>query len=56
VEVLLVEDDPADALMIQEALAQSAVTVHLHAAVDGEQALAFSVKRTNSRACPSPAW
>jgi CheY-like chemotaxis protein len=54
VDVLLVEDDPADALMTQEALAQSAVTVHLHVAVDGEQALRFLRKTHEFGSAPKP--
>jgi len=54
VEVLLVEDDPADVLMIQEALAQSAVAVHLHVAVDGEQALHFLRKTHEFAGAPRP--
>jgi CheY-like chemotaxis protein len=39
VEVLLVEDDAGDAMLIQQALCDCPVPVHLHIARDGEQAL-----------------
>jgi CheY-like chemotaxis protein len=38
-EVLLVEDNAGDALLIGQALAESLISVHLHVARDGEQAL-----------------
>src|ERR1700680_4088081 len=38
-EVLLVEDNAGDALLIGQALAESPITVRLHIARDGEQAL-----------------
>ena len=38
-EVLLVEDNAGDALLIGQALAESPISVHLHVARDGEQAL-----------------
>ncbi|MDQ2588426.1 response regulator [Saccharothrix yanglingensis] len=41
-DVLLVEDDPADALMIAEALVDS--PVRLHTARDGDEALAFLLR------------
>lgn len=40
-DVLLVEDDPADALMVQEAFGEYAVRSQLHVVTDGEQALQF---------------
>src|SRR5947209_2721976 len=54
VAVLLVEDDPADALIIREALAQSTVTVHLHVTADGEQALRFLRKTHEFAGAPRP--
>jgi CheY-like chemotaxis protein len=54
VEVLLVEDDPADVMMITEALRQSPLTIKLHVAGDGEQALHF-LRRTHGFAdAPGP--
>jgi len=38
-EVLLVEDNAGDALLIGQALTECPITVHLHIARDGEQAL-----------------
>jgi CheY-like chemotaxis protein len=38
-EVLLVEDNAGDALLIRQALAESPISVRLHVARDGEQAL-----------------
>jgi DNA-binding response OmpR family regulator len=38
-EVLLVEDSAGDALLIRQALKESMISVHLHIARDGEQAL-----------------
>lgn len=39
IEVLLVEDNAGDALLIEQALAESPMPVHVHIARDGEQAL-----------------
>jgi len=38
-EVLLIEDNAGDALLIRQALAEGLISVHLHVARDGEQAL-----------------
>ena len=44
-QVLLVEDDPGDALMIREAFEQQAITHDLHHVADGVEALEF-LRRT----------
>jgi CheY-like chemotaxis protein len=41
IEILLVEDNPGDARLTREALAQSKVRNNLHHARDGEEALEF---------------
>jgi CheY-like chemotaxis protein len=41
IEILLVEDDPGDVRMTQEALAESKVANNLHVVADGEAAVAF---------------
>jgi CheY-like chemotaxis protein len=41
IDILLVEDNPGDARLTREALADSTVRNHLHHARDGEEALAF---------------
>ena len=41
VEILLVEDNAADARLTEEALKQSKVVNHLHVVLDGEQAMGF---------------
>ena len=52
--VLLVEDDPGDVLLAQEAFAQSAITSQLHVARDGDQAIGF-LRRTGPYAdAPRP--
>ncbi len=40
-EILLVEDNPGDAMLIRFALAEASATVKLHIARDGQQALAL---------------
>jgi CheY-like chemotaxis protein len=40
-EILLVEDDPGDVLITQEALALSRIANNLHHVSDGDEALAF---------------
>jgi CheY-like chemotaxis protein len=40
-EVLLVEDNPGDVRLVQEAFREARDTIHLHVAVDGVDALAF---------------
>lgn len=41
VEILLVEDNPGDVLLTQEALRESKVANHLYVVRDGEEAMAF---------------
>jgi CheY-like chemotaxis protein len=53
-DVLLVEDDPGDVLLAQEAFAQPAISSQLHVAGDGEQAIGF-LRRTGPYAsAPRP--
>jgi len=41
VEILLVEDNPGDVRLTQEALKESKILNHLHVVGDGEEAMAF---------------
>jgi chemotaxis family two-component system response regulator Rcp1 len=41
IEILVVEDNPAEARLLQEALREAAVPTHLHLLATGEDALAF---------------
>ena len=41
IEMLLVEDNPGDVRLIQEALNEGGVTSHIHLAGDGEEAMQF---------------
>ena len=41
-EILLVEDNPGDAMAVRLAVAEASATANLHIARDGEQALALS--------------
>ena len=45
IEVLLVEDDPGDVLMTEEAFAEYKVANKLHVVSDGESAMAFLRKQ-----------
>jgi two-component system, chemotaxis family, response regulator Rcp1 len=45
-EVLLVDDNPGDIALVQEALAGSIRRCHTHSFTDGEQALAFLNRRS----------
>ena len=44
-QILLVEDNPADVLLMQEAFSESTIVEAIHVAIDGEQALDFVNKR-----------
>jgi len=53
-DVLLVEDDPGDVLLAQEAFEQSVISSQLHVVGDGEQAIGF-LRRTGPYArAPRP--
>ena len=54
VDVLLVEDDPGDALMIREAFEAHEMTHTLHHVVDGVEALAFLRREGAYAGSPRP--
>ena len=54
IEILLVEDNPADVRLTEEALREARVYNHLHAVSDGEQAMAFLRKQGRYMDSPRP--
>jgi CheY-like chemotaxis protein len=54
VEILLVEDNPGDIRLIQEAFKEGGIFSHLNIARDGEQALAFLRQEGNYSKSPRP--
>jgi CheY-like chemotaxis protein len=54
VEILLVEDNPADARLTREALKDSRVLNRLHHVKDGVEALAFLERRPPHKSAPVP--
>jgi CheY-like chemotaxis protein len=53
-EILIIEDNPADVRIAQEALKLAGFDHRLHVAVDGEQALDFLARRGAHAAAPRP--
>ncbi len=54
VDLLLVEDNPGDIRLTQEAFAECALQYRLSVAYDGEMALEMLFKKNNYRELPSP--
>ena len=54
IEILLVEDNPADVRLTQEALREGKVRNNLHVARDGEEALAFLRRQGKYADSPRP--
>jgi chemotaxis family two-component system response regulator Rcp1 len=54
VELLLVEDNPGDVRLTQEALKESSMNVHLNVAKDGVEALDFLYHKDPFRNAPQP--
>lgn len=54
IEILLVEDNPGDARLTQEAFRDAKVTNNIHLATDGEEALAFLRKLGVHEQAPRP--
>jgi chemotaxis family two-component system response regulator Rcp1 len=54
VEILLVEDNPADALLMEEALLEGKMLNSLHVAGNGDEALDFLYRRGEYRDSPRP--
>jgi two-component system, chemotaxis family, response regulator Rcp1 len=54
IEILLVEDNPADVRLTQEALRESKISNRLHAVGDGEQALRFLRREGEHAESPRP--
>jgi len=54
VEILLVEDNPGDVRLTQEALREAKVRNNLHVVTDGEEALKFLYRRDGYRDAPRP--
>ncbi|MEI6312929.1 MAG: response regulator [Bacteroidota bacterium] len=52
--LLLVEDNPGDVRLTQEALMQNQLDLKLHVAFDGEQALDFLYKKGEHESAPRP--
>lgn len=55
VEILLVEDNPVDAMLTREAFREARVCNNLHITEDGEEAMDFLYKRGKYASAPSPA-
>jgi two-component system, chemotaxis family, response regulator Rcp1 len=53
-DILLVEDNPGDVMLIEEALADSKIRNILHVVSDGEQAMEFVRKQGNHAGAPRP--
>lgn len=56
VEILLVEDNPGDIRLIQEAFKESGFASHLNITRDGEQALAYLRQKGEYADCPRPSF
>jgi CheY-like chemotaxis protein len=56
VEILLVEDNPGDIRLIQEAFKEGGLSSHLNIARDGEQALSFLRQEGKFEKSPRPAF
>jgi chemotaxis family two-component system response regulator Rcp1 len=56
VEILLVEDNPGDVRLLQEALKDGKFAGRLHVVRDGEQALAFLRRETPFEHSPRPSF
>ena len=54
VEILLVEDDPADVRLVKEFLTQDKPHHHIHVVSTGEEALAFVHHKGNHARAPRP--
>ena len=54
VEILLIEDNPGDALLTQEALKEGKVRNNLHIVYDGVEATDFLFKRNRYKNAPRP--
>jgi CheY-like chemotaxis protein len=54
IEVLLIEDNPADVRLMQEALKDSKVLNNLHVANDGETAMSFLRRKGQYSMVPEP--
>ena len=54
IEILLVEDSPADVRMTQEALKAAAIRHHLHVVEDGSDAIAFLYHEGRYLGVPRP--
>ena len=54
VEILLVEDSPADVALTEEALLESKLHNNLHVVTDGEAAMAFLRRQDPYEAAPRP--
>ena len=54
VDVLLVEDDPADVVMVREAFNEGGTPVRLHAIGEGEQAMRFPGRAPGFEDAPRP--
>ena len=54
VDVLLVEDNPGDVRLIEEAFAEVDVKVTFHTATDGDEALSILRECQNDPSCPYP--
>lgn len=53
-EILLVEDNPADIRLTQEALKENKLQINLHVARDGEEAMDFLNKKNEYANKPTP--
>jgi len=54
IEVLLIEDNPADVYLMMMALRDGRVKAHVHVVNDGEEALSFLNKQKDFRNSPRP--